>query len=54
MVAVARSTAHVVSKADSRLDRVGWTAFEYAPFRYFIAAMLCSTSGLFLFNAALG
>ena len=54
MAAVARSTAQVVSRADSRLDRVGWTAFEYAPFRYFIAAMLCSTSGLFLFNAALG
>jgi len=54
MVTVARSTAQVVTRAGSRLDRVGWTAFEYAPFRYFIAAMLCSTSGLFLFNAALG
>jgi MFS family permease len=43
-----------VSRADSRLDRVGWTAFEYAPFRFYIASMLCATSGIFLFNAALG
>jgi MFS family permease len=43
-----------VTRADSRLDRVGWTAFEYVPFRFFIAAMLCETSGLFLFNASLG
>ena len=41
-------------RADSRLDRVGWTALEYAPFRYFIASMLCATSGIFIFNAALG
>ncbi len=51
---VARPTAQVVSRADSRLDRVGWTAFEYAPFRFYIASMLCATSGIFLFNAALG
>jgi MFS family permease len=51
---VARPTAQVVSRADSRLDRVGWTAFEYAPFRLYIASMLCATSGIFLFNAALG
>jgi len=51
---VARPTAQVASRADSRLDRVGWTAFEYAPFRIYIASMLCATSGIFLFNAALG
>ena len=51
---VAPPTAQVVSRAGSRLDRVGWTAFEYAPFRYFIASMLCATSGIFVFNAALG
>src|SRR4051794_2618652 len=54
MVNVARPTAQVVARPDSRLDRVGWTAFEYAPFRYFIASMLCATSGIFVFNAALG
>ena len=51
---VARPPAQVVTRADSRLDRVGWTAFEYPPFRWFIAAMLGSTSGSFLYNAALG
>ena len=54
MEPVARPTAQVVSRAGSRLDCVGWTAFEYAPFRYFIASMLCATSGIFVFNAALG
>jgi MFS family permease len=54
MAAVARPTAQVVRRADSRLDRIGWTAFEYAPFRIYIASMLCATSGIFLFNAALG
>ena len=43
-----------MTRAGSRLDRVGWTALEYAPFRYYIAAMLCATSGIFLFNGALG
>lgn len=38
----------------SRLDRVGWTALGYAPFRFFIAAMLASTSGNFVYYAALG
>ena len=36
MAFVPPPTAQVVSRADSRLDRVGWTALEYAPFRYFI------------------
>ena len=54
MVLVAPPTAEVVSKADSRLDRVGWTALEYGPFRFFLASMLCATSGNFVFNAALG
>jgi hypothetical protein len=54
MAFVAPPTAQVVSRADSRLDRVGWTALEYAPFRYFIVSMLCGTSGIFVFNAALG
>jgi MFS family permease len=54
MVFVPPPTAQVVSRADSRLDRVGWTALSYAPFRYFIVSMLCGTSGIFVFNAALG
>jgi MFS family permease len=36
------------------LDRVGWSALRYSPFRRFIASMLQSTTGNFIFIAALG
>ena len=36
------------------LDRVGWSALRFAPFRAFIGSMLLSTTGNFIFIAALG
>ncbi len=51
---MAQPVVEGVRPRGSRLDRVGWTALGYGPFRYFIAAMLASTSGNFLYFAALG
>ena len=51
---MAQPVVERVPPSRSRLDRVGWTALGYGPFRYFIAAMLASTSGNFLYFAALG
>lgn len=51
---MAQPVVEGVPPRGSRLDRVGWTALGYGPFRYFIAAMLASTSGNFLYFAALG
>ena len=39
---------------ESRLERVGWSALGYQPFRVFLGAMLASTSGNFMYFAALG
>ena len=50
---MARPTSKVKTPG-SRLDRVGWSALGYAPFRFFIVAMLASTSGNFVYYAALG
>ncbi len=36
------------------LDRVGWSALRFAPFRAYIGSMLLSTTGNFIFIAALG
>ena len=51
---MADPSAEGISRAGSRLDRVGWTALGYAPFRWFLAAMLASTSANFVYYAALG
>ena len=51
---MAQPPGDVLPAAGSRLDRVGWTALGYGPFRYFITAMLASTSGNFVYYAALG
>lgn len=39
---------------ESRLDRVGLSALEYGAFRLFFGSMLVSTSGNFMYFAALG
>ena len=36
------------------LDRVGWSALRFPPFRAFIGSMLLSTTGNFIYLAALG
>ena len=36
------------------LDRVGWSALRFAPFRAFIGSMLLSTTGNFIYLGALG
>jgi MFS family permease len=51
---VAQPSGDFIPPGGSRLDRVGWTAFGYQPFKLFIAAMLSSTSGSFVYYAALG
>jgi predicted MFS family arabinose efflux permease len=51
---VALPSGDSIPTAESRLDRVGWTALGYQPFRLFLAAMLASTSGNFVYYAALG
>ena len=51
---MARSRDVSIRTGASRLDRVGWTALGYGPFRRFLVAMLASTSGSFLYFAALG
>jgi len=38
----------------SRLERAGWSAMGYRPFRVFLAAMLASTTANFMVFAALG
>ena len=39
---------------ESRLDRAGLSALEYGAFRLFFGSMLVSTSGNFMYFAALG
>ena len=39
---------------EALLDRIGWSALRFAPFRAFIGSMLLSTTGNFIFIAALG
>lgn len=51
---VAQPSGDFLTSTGSRLDRVGWTALGYRPFRLFLAAMLASTSGNFVYYAALG
>lgn len=40
--------------AESRLDRVGWSALRYPSFRLFLGSMLSLSSGSFVYFAALG
>jgi len=40
--------------AESRLDRVGWSALRYPSFRLFFGSMLALSSGSFVYFAALG
>jgi MFS family permease len=51
---VSRSSGEVTGPVAGRLDRMGWTALDYGPFRLFLGAMFASTSGSFLYYAALG
>lgn len=51
---MAQPSGDFIPAAGSRLDRVGWTALGYSPFRLFLAAMLASTTGNFVYYAALG
>jgi len=51
---VAQPSGDVILGAGSRLDRVGWSALSYGPFRFFLAAMLASTSANFVYYAVLG
>ena len=39
---------------ESRLERAGWSALGYRPFRVFLLSMLAATSGNFMYFAALG
>lgn len=51
---VAQPSGDFMPPTGSRLDRVGWTALAYQPFRLFLGAMLASTTGNFVYYAALG
>ncbi len=42
------------SAGESRLDRIGWSALRYPPFRLFFGSMLTLSSGSFVYFAALG
>lgn len=43
-----------IRTSESRLDRVGWSALRYAPYRLFLGSMLSFSSGGFVMFSALG
>lgn len=52
--AMIKDTDGVAVAAESRLDRVGWSALRYPPFRLFFVSMVALSSGSFVYFAALG